>query len=103
MPFHSTKSVHDFAVRLPRQLIARVRSVNGNVVAQGLLSQFVGALRTLPIPPAALDSMIQTLFIVRAKDVSGAGLVNRIWPRFHNTTPFCMFSRHQHIWKKLKQ
>jgi hypothetical protein len=67
----------------------------------------VRTLRTIPILPTPFYSMIQTRFIVRAKDVSVASLVKGIGIQIHSHLPLyrmnsppthgVMFKRPEHL------
>ncbi len=74
----------DLLVDSRRQAIERIGVANGRHVHQRLFLQFVWTFRTVPILPTPLYGVIQTDFIVRAKDISIAPFVKGIRIRFHS-------------------
>ncbi len=67
------------------QLVAYVRIIDSSHRIRVFSEKFVCAFRTTPVPPPVVNSMIQTISIIRTEKVSVSFSANWTWPRFHRS------------------
>jgi hypothetical protein len=77
--------VSEISVDVGGQLILGVWVFDHGGLTQGFFPKLVSTFRTMPSSPPACSSMSQAIFVVRAKQVSGPGIIYRMWSRCHNS------------------